>query len=420
MFRAPASATGAIDAGALGVNVGIDASCWIHPRGHGRYTRELTRALIAAGAEHRFWLFLDGPTARQCAELPGDGRVCVVEIPTSTAAVRAASAHRRSWRDLLTMRRVIGHHARRLDVLFFPSIITYVPVGGPASVVVTLHDTLTEDFPRLMFPHARNRVLWAAKTRLALRRSRLVFTVSEYARRRVAYRFGLRGDRLVVVPDAVAPDFNPTRARHAHAGSPSRSWVPDGDRYVLYVGGLSPHKNLAVLIEAFDLVVRTVPGLRLLLVGPLEEDSLPSGAGELRARIRARGLEDRVVFTGAVSDDELVRLYGGAQVLVVASLDEGFGLPAAEAMACGTPVLASRAGALPEVVGDAGRFFDPYRVDDLARELATMLGDPAGSQALGRRGIERARRYTWEASARRALAAFEEVAGAARTAGVSA
>jgi glycosyltransferase involved in cell wall biosynthesis len=396
------------------MNIGIDASCWINRRGHGRYTRELTRALIAAGTAHEFWLFLDVFTARQCTSLPGGGRVHVVEIPTSKPAAEAASAHgHRSWRDLWSIRQGIGRYSRQLDVLFFPSVLTYVPVPR-STIVVTLHDTLTEDFPHLMFPGLRNRLLWDAKTRLALRQSRLVFTVSEHARRHVTRRFRLHPERIAVVSDAVSPRFNPARAHQAHGGDGSPCWVPADGRYVLYVGGLSPHKNLSVLIDAFSRVARQpeLMDLRLLLVGPIEHDSFYSCADELRRQVAARGLEDRVVFTGFVSDDELVHLYGHAQLLVVASLDEGFGLTAAEAMACGTPVLASGVGALHEVVGSAGRFFDPYRADELAHELAAMITDSEGTRELGRRGIERARHYSWDTSARRALAAFEGLAPA--------
>jgi glycosyltransferase involved in cell wall biosynthesis len=115
-----------------------------------------------------------------------------------------------------------------------------------------------------------------------------------------------------------------------------------------------------------------------------------------------------VIFTGFVDDADLAHFYNAAAALVMPSYDEGFGLPALEAMACGTPVVASRAGALPEVVGEAGCFFNPHSPDELKDQLAQLLKDPQLREGLGRQGLQRAKEFSWERSARDALAIFEE------------
>jgi glycosyltransferase involved in cell wall biosynthesis len=174
---------------------------------------------------------------------------------------------------------------------------------------------------------------------------------------------------------------------------------------LLYVGGISPHKNLSTLVTAFAALPR--PDLRLVLVGDYAGDAFLSDYETLRGRIAALGVIDRVIFTGYVLDADLVHLYNAALALVLPSFDEGFGLPVLEAMACGSPVIASRAGALPEVVGDAGQLFNPHAPGELAQAVQALLSNPALAADCRSRGLARAASYSWARSAEAALAAFE-------------
>ena len=142
---------------------------------------------------------------------------------------------------------------------------------------------------------------------------------------------------------------------------------------MLYVGGLSPHKNLPRLVEAF---ARSAgEDVRLVLTGDVH-DVFHTCVPAIRAAIERHGLGDRVILTGFVPDEDLVFLYGRAYALVQPSLLEGFGLPAVEAMACGTPVISSRAGSLPEVIGEAGVYFDPTDVGSIAAAIGGLLAEP--------------------------------------------
>ena len=397
------------------MRIGIDASCWLNRRGFGRYTRELVRALLEIDQKHEYVLFLDAATGRDAADFPPADRAARVVVQTSAAAARAASADgRRSLGDLWRMRRAVAAWGRKLDVFYFPADYTYFPIRTPARVVVTKHDMTDRRVPELLFPTWRARLFWEAKIRLAIQRSDLVFTVSETSRHDIIDAFKLRPETVRIVSDAVDPSFVFVPDGAQRNAVLERYGLRAGERFVLYVGGISPHKNLDTLVVAYERWrQRLGPGGRaasLVLVGDYVADVFHSSYPAIRGLVDAAGLQSSVRFTGFVPDTDLRHLYSAADTLVLPSFYEGFGLPALEAMACGTPVIASNAGALPEVVGDAGLLFDPHSADALTHALGRVLGDVALRGDLAARGRARAAQFTWEASARAALAAFEEIA----------
>jgi glycosyltransferase involved in cell wall biosynthesis len=397
------------------MRIGIDASCWLNRRGFGRYARELVRALLRVDREHEYVLFLDADTARRSEALPPEDRAARVVVPTSIAAAQAASADgRRSAGDLWRMRRAVAAWGNRLDVFHFPAVYTYFPVRTPARVVVTKHDMTDRRCPELLFPTWRSRFFWEAKVRLAMRRADLVFTVSESSRRDILAAFRMAPDRVRVVADAVDAGFAPVADGAERRAVLARYGLAAGRRFVLYVGGISPHKNIETLLSAYQLW-REDPAsagadVQLVLVGDFAADVFYSSYPSIQRLIRDARIEDDVRFTGYVPDADLVHLYSAADALVLPSFSEGFGLPALEAMACGAPTVVADAGALPEVVGDAGILFDPRSAEALAAALGPVLADARLRADLASRGRARATAFTWEASARAALAGFAELA----------
>jgi glycosyltransferase involved in cell wall biosynthesis len=310
------------------------------------------------------------------------------------------------------MRRAVAEWDHKLDVFYFPAEYTYFPIKTTARVIVTKHDMTDRRVPQLLFPTWRSRFLWEAKIRLAIHRSDLVFTVSETSRRDIIDAFGLGPERVRVIADAVDTSFVPVPDGPERAAMLARYGIRPGERFVLYVGGISPHKNIDTLVIAFERWRQSIGGsapVSLVLVGDYVADVFHSSYLAIRQLIETAGLESAVRFTGYVPDDHLRHLYSAADVLVLPSFYEGFGLPVLESMACGTPVIASDAGALAEVVSDAGLLFDPHSSEALAGVLGRMLSDDALRRDLAARGKVRAEQFTWEASARAALAAFEEV-----------
>jgi glycosyltransferase involved in cell wall biosynthesis len=192
--------------------------------------------------------------------------------------------------------------------------------------------------------------------------------------------------------------------------------MPRGSLYLLYVGGLSPHKNLGALIEAYRRLTtdHRWQTLYLLLVGDYAGDPFYSSYAELRAVVARHGLDRRVIFTGFVPDETLVHLYNRAELLVLPSFEEGFGLPAIEAAACGTPVAASTSGPVGALLGRAAWTFSPHDVAGLAAGLADLLSDRARSRAMGDEGERVAAGFSWERAAGEVHALFQQIADSPR------
>jgi glycosyltransferase involved in cell wall biosynthesis len=176
-------------------------------------------------------------------------------------------------------------------------------------------------------------------------------------------------------------------------------------RFVLYVGGIKPHKNLVRLIEAFaELRKGEFEELKLLIIGD-EISKLPS----LRRAVHSHKLHKHVRFLGFLPDETLAALYRLAAVFVFPSLYEGFGLPPLEAMASGTPVVTSNVSSLPEVAGDAAMLVDPYDVSSIVTGMRRVLSDPALADEMRRKGLVRARDFSWERSVARTHAIYRLV-----------
>lgn len=391
------------------LRVGVDGACWANRRGYGRYARNLLAALAGRDDGDRYVLFVDPETAAAAA-LPAALEPIVVRTRRPPAAA-ASAAGRRSVPDLWRMAWAVARH--RLDVFFFPTVYTYFPLLRPVPSVVAIHDVIADRHPELAFARMRLALFWKAKVALALAQARLVLTVSEDARDAIVEHFGLDPGRVRVVLEAPDAIFRPLASPREPGELLPGLAVPPGARYLLYVGGLSPHKNLPVLIEAYRqlLAEPDLGDLRLLLVGDHAADGFYSAYEELRALVARQALDGRVCFTGYLPDETLVDLYNRADLLVLPSIEEGFGLPAVEAAACGTAVVASDAGPAGRLLGDGAWTFSPGDVAGLTEGLRRLLRDAARRRAMGAEGRRRVAQLSWERAAAEVHAILREVAG---------
>jgi glycosyltransferase involved in cell wall biosynthesis len=384
------------------MRIGIDGSCLSNQRGFGRFTRQLLAALSHHPTEHEFTVFVDRPSA-DAVSIPDRFERVIVAV--REAPSRAARAHgSRRFLDMFAMGLAVAR--RGVDLMYFPATYSFFPVWNVRKLVVTMHDTLPLSHPELVFPGRKGQLAWRIKETTAVRLADRIVTVSHASRRDIAAWSGLPERRIHVITEGPDPIFWPRAIGPEARRVLGRFAISTDGRFFLYVGGLSPHKNLLRLVDAF---ARAAPSdVKLVLVGDMN-DVFHTHVPQIRAAIARHELEERVILAGFVPDEDLAYLYSSAYALIVPSLLEGFGLPAVEAMACGTPVVSSRAGSLPEVVGEAGVYCEATDTQSIAGAIRMILDEPSHRDALGRLALARSALFTWDESARRLVACFDEL-----------
>ena len=293
--------------------------------------------------------------------------------------------------------------ARRqgLDLIHAPFCVG--PLAATCPFVVSIHDLSFFRYPELFRP--MNRRYLQPLTRLSARRASLVLASSESTRQDVVDILGVPPGKIAVVHLGVEPDLQPVDSPGRLAAFRQSRSLPE--RFILFLGTLEPRKNLPTLLAAYARLCQR-PGFAHYLV-------IAGGKGwyydEIDAAVQHLGLGGRVLFPGYVPDNELSLWYSAADLFVYPSLYEGFGLPPLEALACGTPVVASDSSSLPEVVGDAGLVVPPLDDGALAEAMERLLNDAALASELRRRGLARARAFSWQRVARETSSTYHRVLG---------
>lgn len=331
--------------------------------GIGTYVRGLVAGLAELDAEADYVLIAP-ERARDL--LPAQFEIIPLETPNYSVA------------ELVDVARVIERE--RVDLFHAPHFV--LPWTASCPMVATLHDVIFFNHPSSANPVALAYV--AMMTARAARKSARVVTVSEASRRELVARFDLEPDKVRVTPNGIDARFF---AESDHA-------APGERPYFLFVGNDKPHKNLGRLVEAFSAVRTVRPELTLRLAGG-QFDRFGGVAGVVRA--------------GFVPDEAMPSLYRGAIALVMPSEEEGFGLPAAEAMASGTAVITSTAPALVEVTGDAALHVNARSAAELAEAMLRVAMDARLRARLVETGRVRARAFTWRRCAEETLAVYREV-----------
>ena len=352
--------------------------------GVGEYAHEMARALVRSQAPgDSLTLFSSSWKDRLNRDAVPGAEVADTRIPVRMLNL---AWHRLGWPP-------VEAFAGSIDVAhaFHPLLIP----ARRAAQVVTINDLYFLDQPENTTAEIRRD--YAPLAGAHANRADAVIVISEYTAAQVVSRLNVPAERITV----------------CYPGAPawrSRSSRPTGGP-ILFVGTIEPRKNLGTLVQAYArLLARKADTPALLLAG-----RVPSGCESLLDEIRQAPLAGHVRHLGYVTDQERQALYREASILVLPSREEGFGIPALEAMTLGVPVVASARGALPEVVGDAGLLVDPDDVAGFATAMERLLTDEVLARASSERGVVRARQFNWDMSAARLAEAYRSAIERRRT-----
>jgi glycosyltransferase involved in cell wall biosynthesis len=356
--------------------------------GIGWFAHETLSRIVRAHPEHRFLFLFDRTYDRRF--LYADNVEGVVLWPPTRHPLLY-----RVWFDVLLPRTL-----HRLKADAFLSQDGYLALRSRVPTLAVIHDLNFEHHPEDL-PKAYRAFYRGQFPKYARHATRLA-TVSEHSREDIVRTYGIAADRIDVVYNGVGEVFRPLSASEQED---ARRTFSEGHPYLVCIGSLNPRKNIARLLEAFDALVDAGDtDLRLLIVG-----ERMWWDGRMEQAWQGMRHRDRVLFTGRLDQQRLHRALGGALALAFVSYFEGFGIPVAEAMRCGVPVVAARATSLPEVAGDAAHYCDPFRVDDITRALREVVTDGALRERLGKAGIARSARFTWDRAATDLWASFERM-----------
>ncbi len=371
------------------MRIAIDASTISTQGGPRTYVLGLLDAFFAKDDQNEYVVFYNDSNH-------------IGRFPTASEIVLPGkSPLARLWREhvLLPMR----CRKEKIDLLHCPK--SAIPLLSPhCPVVVTLHDLIPIKHPETEGRLAQ--LYWRMHIPRAARKSQFVITDSEHAKKEIMSEYSVSEDRIQVVPLG----FDPVMSQQQPSPEVAqlvRDRYGIGEGYILYVGTIQPRKNIQTLIEAYALLRDIIPmPPKMVIVGRkgwLYDD--------LFERIAALGLEEFILFTGFVPDEDLPAIYTGAKVFSYLSLFEGFGLPPLEAMACGVPVVVSNTTSIPEVVGEAGITVEPTDVNAVAESLRKVLVDSALADSLREQGLLQAAKFSWQSTAEKVLKIFRFVGG---------
>ena len=385
------------------MHIAIDARPASHPQpgGFKRYTEQLLTALAQTDTRNQYHIYFDRAPARDFFAGNPNFKFSILPIRVPALGVL--------WREQIAVARAAKRNGA--SVIHFPANASARFAACPT--VVTMHDIIfLDEKPELknlalaekikrygMYRYGR----WSAQA--AIHQAQRLITVSEYSKQKICERYGIAGERCAVVYSGVTQTFRVLSETERQAVQ-TKLALPKP--FLLGIVSASPRKNAIGLLNAYaamDATLQEKYDLVLVWTHGLWQE-------QLQTRVRDYGLDARVRFIQNVSDEDLVGLMNRAAAFVFPSIEEGFGLPPLEAMACGAPVIASNRSCIPEILGDAARLVNPTDPVALAREIEMVLTQPALAQEYRARGLKHAARFSWQRCAEQTIQVYQEASRA--------
>lgn len=377
------------------MRIGIDANPVDRKEriGIGSYTHNLITSLGNIDHENEYVLFYN--SLRRSKE-----HFFSPELPNFRNYVtKTPNAHTNALISSFTSSQM-SRNLKKEKVNVFHSVSYGVVRSKKVKIVSTIHD-LTPFVLNLDYHKDSLKAIRKGFDKI-LSSSERIITVSDNTKKDLASFFSIKEDRIMVTHLGVDDRFTRLNDDILSRKTAARYGLPK--KFILYVGNLGAHKNIFQLINAYSILARKGVEHKLVLAG-----SKGTAANKADELIKALSLEKKVLMTGYINDEDLPAVYNLADVFVFPSLYEGFGLPVLEAMACGVPVAASNVSSIPEVAGDAAMLFDPNDPKDISSKIDKIIRDDALRNKLIIKGLERAKRFTWEDTARKTLEVYRSV-----------
>lgn len=396
-------------------------------RGIGRYSVAHAQALVRNAGNHEVWIVVnetlsDGVSdiRRAFEGLIPEERIVAFSGMRDVGWPDPRNSWRRSVAELARESFIAGltpdivHVTSLFEGAECPAVTSVGRLQSTAKTAVTLYDLipllnedtyLTSDWSRR----------WYMDKVGSLRKADLLLAISGHAREEALEALHEDPAKIVNISSAISPEFEPVPV-----GKSEREFLESRfgilGTFAMYSGAMEPRKNADRLLQAFaKLNVPLRATTQLVIAGKVSS----ADARKYAALGRELGIEHQIVLTGYVTDDELRLLYSAASVYVFPSLHEGFGLPALEAMACGAPTIGSSTTSVPEVIGRADALFDPMDTEEMAAMMTRVLTEPAFSNSLKEHATRQAAKFSWDATARNTIAAFERICVPSRAATTS-
>jgi glycosyltransferase involved in cell wall biosynthesis len=357
--------------------------------GFGRFTYEVVKRMVENNPQHEFIFFFDRPY--DASYVFGENVTPIVLSPPARHPILFIT-----WFELAVFRALKKYRA---DVFFSPD--GYLSLRSKIPQVGVIHDINFEHYPKDI-PFVPRTYLRYFFPKFAKKGAKLI-TVSEYSKQDIVHTYGIEASNIQVAWNGVSEVFTPVNEEQKQA---TRNFYSNGNPYFLFVGALHPRKNLKRLVAAYtDYRSKGFTNFDLLIVG----ESM--WKNERFHQHIPQSIKQSIHFTGYLPLTDLASVTAAASALTYVPYFEGFGIPLAEAMKCGVPLISGNLTSLPEVAGEAALYCDPFDVEDITKQLIHFTENPALQAELTKKSVERGTLFSWDESARICWDVVAEAAG---------
>lgn len=370
------------------MRIGIDARMYGNRQtGIGNYIKHLIKYLAELDAQNEYAIFLLEPMYSEF--------VC----PNERFKKIKVNSHWYSWQEQLVL--PWRFYQEKLDLLHFPHFNS--PLLYRQKTLCTIHDITPYFFPGHKMTSPWRRLGFRLVFRNTVSHAQKVFAVSEHTKKDIVKYFKINPDKIMVTYEGVEPHFKIIDDQNKLIELKNKYHITKP--FIFYVGVWRNHKNLVGLVRAFDVLLRKYNLDYQLVIGGKEDPYYP----EIRQTWESLGLDKDIIRPGFITEEELPLFYNAADLFVIPSFYEGFGLIGLEAMACGLPVAASRTTSLPEVLGEAARYFDPQNPEEMAGVIKEILTNQEEKIKMVQAGMEQIKKYSWEKCAEKTLEVYRKL-----------